>query len=128
MLDIGQQTAILFAKEGCQFLTIVDINHDPLERTKRLILNVAPDAQVRVAPYDISKEDEVEAVIYGTISQFGRIDYCANVAGITVLGPPTDQVSTAFFDRDQGVNFRGLFFCERAELRAMLQKEPLKSR
>ncbi|KAE8331449.1 hypothetical protein BDV39DRAFT_201100 [Aspergillus sergii] len=121
---IGQQTSILYAKEGCQRLTIADINSTALEHTQQLINSVAPAAQVLVRACDVSKEEEVEAMVDETVTRFGRIDYCANVAGISLLGPPTDQIATALFDRDQNINLRGLFFCERAELRAMLKQEP----
>ncbi|KAL6231989.1 hypothetical protein BDW75DRAFT_243417 [Aspergillus navahoensis] len=104
---IGRETALLYVKEGCQRITIADINRVPLEETRQQL------------------EAAVQAMVDGTVQQFGRIDYCANVAGITVLGPPTDRISTEFYDRDHNINLRGLFFCERAELQAMLKQGPL---
>jgi NAD(P)-dependent dehydrogenase (short-subunit alcohol dehydrogenase family) len=64
-------------------------------------------------------------MVDGTVEKFGRLDYACNVAGITVLGPGTAEITTKFFNQDNGINLRGLFFCERAELQVMLKQEPL---
>jgi len=122
---IGKQTAILYAKEGCSRISISDVNSVGLEATKKEIETVSEGVQVRSAICDVSDETAVQKMIDGTVAQFGRIDYCANIAGITVLGPPTAEITTSFFDKDQGINLRGLFFCERAELQVMLRQEPL---
>lgn len=92
------------------------------------MLDASPGVEVRTTICDNTNEQSVQAFIDGTIEQFGRLDYAANVAGITVLGPGTADITTEFWDRDHHVNLRGLFFCERAELRAMLRQETLVSR
>ncbi|KAF9886579.1 hypothetical protein FE257_011351 [Aspergillus nanangensis] len=125
---IGQQTALLYVKEGCRRITIADISRAGLVETHRLLEASSPDVRVRQVICDVSDEGAVQAMANGTVEQFGRLDYCANVAGITVLGPPTDRISTEFYDRDHNINLRGLFFCERAELQAMLKQEPLAHR
>ena len=83
---------------------------------------------MRSAICDVSDEISVQKMVDGTVEQFGRLDYCANIAGMIVLGPHTAEITTSFFDRDQGINLRGLFFCERAELQVMLKQEPTSSR
>jgi NAD(P)-dependent dehydrogenase (short-subunit alcohol dehydrogenase family) len=70
----------------------------------------------------------VQAFIDGAVERFGRIDYAANVAGITRLGPGTAELSNAGWDEDYAINLRGLFLCERAELQVMLRQEPLLSK
>jgi hypothetical protein len=52
--------------------------------------------------------------IAGGGSKFGRPGYCANVAGIIVPSPPTNQYSTAVFHMDEGIYLPGM------GLRAML--------
>ena len=61
------------------------------------------------------------------VDTFGRIDYCANSAGILRYGdtsvlPPED------FEIVYQVNLRGIFFCAKAEINAMLKQEPLTSK
>jgi NAD(P)-dependent dehydrogenase (short-subunit alcohol dehydrogenase family) len=75
----------------------------------------------------VSDEAAVQAFIDGTIERFGRVDYAANVAGVTRLGPGTAELSNAVWDEDYAINLKGLFLCERAELQAMLRQEPLLS-
>lgn len=125
---IGKETAKLFAKEGCQRITIADINATSLEETKKLIEAEYKGVQVKAFTVDITDEASVQAMVDGTVEAFGRVDYCANVAGIILLGPPTAEMSTAFFDKHYDVNLRGIFFCERAQLQAMLKQEPIKSK
>jgi len=122
---IGRETAKLYAKEGCKRLTIADLNEAGLEETKRLIEAENPDADVRIAVCNVTDEASVQSMVDGTVAQFGRVDYCANVAGMILLGVQTADMSTDFFEKHYQVNLRGLFFCERAELQAMLKQEPI---
>jgi NAD(P)-dependent dehydrogenase (short-subunit alcohol dehydrogenase family) len=101
------------------------LNASGLEETKKRIAAVNADATVRVAVCDVTSESSVVALIAGCVSQFGRLDYAANVAGMVLLGVQTADMSTEFFEKHYQVNLRGLFFCEREELRAMLKQEPL---
>jgi hypothetical protein len=52
--------------------------------------------------------------IAGGGSKFGHPGYCANVAGIIVPSPPTNQSCTAVFHMDEGIYLPGM------GLRAML--------
>lgn len=104
------------------------MNAAGLNETKQRIEEQYKDVAVHIAICDISNEDSVEELINGTVKKYGRLDYCANVAGITVLGVRTHEMETKFFEKNYEVNLKGLFFCERAQLRTMLKQEPLKSR
>lgn len=125
---IGRETAILYAKEGCKRISISDISADGLEKTRHIIESGYEGVSVRATKTDVSDEHAVQALLDGTVEQFGRIDYCANVAGIILLGQPTAEMTTGFFDKHHEVNLRGLFFCERAELQYMLKQDPLPSK
>lgn len=125
---IGRETAILYAKEGCKSVSIADLNSSGLEETKRMIESQCKEVTVRTAVCDISDEGSVQKMVDGTVEQFGRLDYCANVAGMILLGVQTAEMSTNFFDKHYQVNLRGLFFCERAELQVMLKQEALPSK
>ncbi|KAI9743077.1 MAG: hypothetical protein M1818_003372 [Claussenomyces sp. TS43310] len=125
---IGRATAILYAKEGCKSISISDLNQAGLDETKKVINENYAGATVRTTVCDISNEDSVQKLIDGTVEQFGRLDYCGNVAGIILLGAQTAEMATSFFDKHYEVNLRGLFFCERAELQVMMKQEPLTSK
>ena len=67
---------------------------------------------------DISKEDEVDALIKRVISECGRIDILVNNAGITVPGTML-EVTVRHWDLIMNVNLRGAFLCTRAVLPLM---------
>ncbi|EXJ77937.1 hypothetical protein A1O3_09096 [Capronia epimyces CBS 606.96] len=130
---IGRATSLLFAAEGCQRIVISDINEAGLEETKALIAEshggagagAGPD--VLAVPVDLRSESSVDSLVEKAVARFGRLDYCCNVAGI-VLGGGTAEVQTSDFELQYEVNLRGVFFCERAELRVLRQQEPLASK
>ncbi|OQU93621.1 hypothetical protein CLAIMM_00103 [Cladophialophora immunda] len=124
---MGRATAILFAKEGCKRICIADINAQGLEETKKMIEVVSDGVTVRTAVCDNTDEKQVQSMVDGCVQQFGRVDYATNIAGITILGPTTADMPTELWEKDNHTNLRGLFFCERSELKAMLNQEPLKS-
>lgn len=61
------------------------------------------------------------------LSWFGRIDYCANVAGIIKYGD-TAVLPVEDFDLVYQVNLRGIFLCAKAQINAMLKQEPITSK
>jgi NAD(P)-dependent dehydrogenase (short-subunit alcohol dehydrogenase family) len=74
---------------------------------------------------DLSSEEQVEGAIQKTVAAFGRLDYAVNNAAIASPFKVTHESTTADFDKVLGINLRGTWFCERAELRQMLKQEPL---
>lgn len=122
---IGRETAILFAKEGCETIAITDISEKGLAETKGLIESITNDASIKSYVCDVSDESAVQKMVDDIVENFGRLDYCANVAGIILLGVQTAKMETSFFDKHHNINLRGLFFCERAQLQQMLKQEPL---
>ena len=67
---------------------------------------------------DISKEDEVDALVKRVISECGHIDILVNNAGITVPGTML-EVTVRHWDLIMNVNLRGTFLCTRAVLPLM---------
>lgn len=78
-----------------------------------------------VTKVDVSKRDQVEAWIAGIVSQFGRLDCAANVAGI--IGPNHSVGSIADLEDDEwerilSVNLTGCMYSLRAELKVIADK------
>lgn len=86
-----------------------------------------PELEVLEVVCDVSSEADVVAMVQRTTETFGRLDYAVNCAGI--LGPlkPTAGYEGNEWDRVQGINNRGVFFCVREELRVMETQEPLEA-
>ncbi|KIM94680.1 hypothetical protein OIDMADRAFT_45623 [Oidiodendron maius Zn] len=123
---IGRATAKLFAARGCKKVIISDLNLEGMEQVKSAIEQEHKDVNVLVVLTNVRDEASVEDLISKAIEKFGRIDYCCNVAGITLSGSTVDT-TTADFTLQYEILLRGVFFCERAELRAMLKQDRLAS-
>lgn len=81
-----------------------------------------PDAQVVAIKTDVSNEEQVKALVAGTVEKFGRIDYAVNCAGIG-LGAPFAEMPTETWDKTIGVNERGVFMCMREEIAQMIKQD-----
>ncbi|OQV04951.1 hypothetical protein CLAIMM_09761 [Cladophialophora immunda] len=123
---IGRATAILFAARGCQRIVLTDKNLDGLHETQTMIRQRYQSVSALVVQTDVRDERSVQELVAHAVSEFGRIDYCCNVAGITLAGE-TAESTTADFELQYQINLRGVYFCERAELQAMLKQDSLTS-
>ena len=117
----------MFATEGCQRVVIADLDNTALDQVKAEILQIAPDTKVLEVAFDVKSETSVQNAINKALRTFGRIDYCANVAGIIRFGD-TSILPVSDFEEVYQVNLRGTFLCAKAEIAAMLQQEPLQSK
>lgn len=124
---IGRATVRLLAAEGCQKIIIADLNYIALEELSAEILSKHRDVTVKPILVDVKNEASVLDMVDRGISTFGRIDYCANVAGIIRFGD-SSILRVNDFDDVLGVNLRGTFLCAKAEIIAMQRQEPLSSR
>jgi len=91
---------------------------DRLNRPVYLIRMTRP-GPVRYIRADVSIEDDVQALVDGTVKIFGKLDVAVNNAGLTgsrgPLATQTLEAYNAVFD----TNVRGVFFCLKHELRVM---------
>ncbi|PYH70012.1 SDR family NAD(P)-dependent oxidoreductase [Aspergillus vadensis CBS 113365] len=124
---IGAATAKAFASAGCERIAITDLNPASLDQTREAILASCPQTRLLVKAGDISDESFVESFISEVVDAFGRLDYAVNCAGILGDAMRTTETSTAVFDHINNINYRGAWFCSRAELRQMVAQDPLPS-
>lgn len=101
----GKATAVLFAREGASVLG-VDISLAAVEETKGIIDQEGGDCTVHEV--DVSKSDEVKAMVERCIQTYGRIDILHNNVGIIVVGGPV-ETSEETWDRVNAVNLKSMF-------------------
>ncbi|MNZ46365.1 Glucose 1-dehydrogenase [compost metagenome] len=85
---IGKQTAIKFACKGDQ-VVVADFNQQLGEETVAQIIKDGGEAIF--VKTDVSKYEEVEALVEKTVATYGRIDVMFNNAGIGRVTPVLDQ-------------------------------------
>ena len=113
---IGRASALNFAKQGAH-LVIADTNDEGAQ-------NVVIEAkeygkECHFVHCDVSKPDQVQALIDTCVDRFGRIDYAFNNAGIE-----GDSATTADYDEDAwhhviSVNLTGVWLCMKYQLQQM---------
>lgn len=124
---MGAAIAKSFAQEGCKKIAITDMNRDLLDDTRRVIVGKHTDVQVVAVVGDISDENFVDSFFAQVVQEMGRISYAVNCAGIMGNNKNSTSTSTADFDRINSINYRGCWLSSRAELKYMVQQEPLQS-
>ncbi len=114
---IGRATAISFAKKGAK-VVIADWIED--DETLSLIKKVGGEAIF--VKCDVSKEADVKKMIDLSISNFERIDFAFNNAGIEGIQGNTAECSDENWDKTIGVNLKGIWLCMKYELPHMVKE------
>src|SRR3954452_9908376 len=70
---------------------------------------------------DVSNEDDVVRMVGEAAEGLGGLDILVNNAGIQI-SRPSEELSSADFDRVLGVNLRGSFMCAREAIRHFLDE------
>ncbi|OGE54984.1 hypothetical protein PENARI_c005G02996 [Penicillium arizonense] len=120
---IGKATALQYAADDCQRIVIADINFDDLMEVEMLIKQQYQGVEIKRIAVDVRDQASVETMVQEAVKTFGRIDYCANVAGIIRFGDTT-VLPIEDFDLVYQVNLRGIFLCTKAQINQMLHQEP----
>ena len=114
---IGRQTALRFAGEGAR-VVVADRNRGAGEETQRLLEDRG--AEALYVPVDVSKPEQTQAMVEQTLSRFGQLDVLVNAAAILIRTPPLAEVEERDWDMMMDVNLKGLFFCCKYAIPAML--------
>jgi len=76
--------------------------------------------EARAYPTDVSDRAQVDAAFEGVIRDFGRLDIVVNNAGISRVGPHTQDVTDEEWHDSIAVMQTGVFYCMRAAGRIMV--------
>lgn len=112
---IGRATAEVLAGAGAN-VVCGDIDSTGAEETVRLVTEAGGKAVAQ--PVDVSSRSSVDALVDRAVSEFGRLDVMANVAGIASDGLLT-EASESELDKVIGVNLKGVLFGCQAAIRVM---------
>jgi NAD(P)-dependent dehydrogenase (short-subunit alcohol dehydrogenase family) len=115
---IGQATAILFAQEGAD-VVVTDLDLSEAEETAAAAKKIGRRAIAIAA--DISKPDEVSAMVDRAIDVFEGIDILVNNAGVgkVPVRSALELEDMEAWDKVMAINVRGTFQCSQRVARWM---------
>ena len=114
---IGRATALAFAASGAAVL-VSDVNDAGGAETVAQI--VAVGGKARFQHCDVSRSDDVRAMVSAAVEAFGGLDYALNNAGINVL--TSNEYDDDVWERSIGINLSGVMRCMREEAEVMLAR------
>lgn len=113
---------VAFAESLAEAGANVELAARRLDRLKEVARNLEVHG-VKARPFqcDVSKEEEVKAMVDDVVDNFGRLDIIVNNAGVASMSPAT-EMSLDDWNRVVSVNLTGVFLCARTAARQMIKQ------
>ncbi|HXY91550.1 MAG TPA: SDR family oxidoreductase [Acidimicrobiia bacterium] len=116
---IGRAAALVLAREGAS-VVVADIDDAGGAETVGLVEDAGGVASF--VHTDVSRADEVEAMVHHAVSTFGGLDCALNNAGMGTGGQPIADHPLPEWERAIGVMLTGVFLGMKYEIPAMLAR------
>jgi 3-oxoacyl-[acyl-carrier protein] reductase len=114
---IGRATALELARLGAD-IAVAELDAGAgADKTAALVQDAGRRAVV--IPTDVTKRDQLAAMVERTLAAFGRIDVLVNNAGI-YRAAPTLEVTEEHWDAIMTINAKAVFFASQAVLPTMI--------
>jgi NAD(P)-dependent dehydrogenase (short-subunit alcohol dehydrogenase family) len=115
---MGRAVAMALAAEGAR-VVVAEVDATAGREAAGAIADAGGRALSVTA--DISQVDDVRALFKQTMDEFGTVDILVNNAGIGIPKPLLEYTE-ADWDRQLGVNLKGMFFATQEAARVMIPK------
>lgn len=116
---IGRACALMLAQAGAQ---VVVSDWVPQGGAETVAAILAAGGQALFVRADVADAGQVEALVRTVLAGFGRLDVAVNSAGIFGKIAPLVEHDAADFERVIGINLKGVFFCMKYQIGAMLEQ------
>jgi glucose 1-dehydrogenase len=116
-MGMGEATARLFARARAN-VVVADFNVEKGQAVTDSI--VADGGAAAFVATDVSKADQVEAMVAFAVSTYGRLDGAVNNAALTPDNGLSADFDEAYWDRLMAVDLKGTALCMKYELRQFL--------
>lgn len=116
---MGQQIAILFAKEGAK-VVVADLNLEAGQKTVELVEKEHGTGLAVVA--NVTKQEDIENMINQAIEAFGTLDILVNNAGIMDNFVPAGELTDELWDKVFAINTTGVMRATREALHIFEEK------
>ena len=114
---IGRASAMAFAASGAAVL-VSDVNDAGGTDTVAQI--TAAGGRARFQHCDVSRSDDVKAMVASAVDAFGGLDFAFNNAGVNSLA--ANEYEDEVWERSIGINLSGVMRCMREEAEVMLPR------
>ena len=115
---IGRATALACAREGAK-VAVADIMVAGGEETAQLVKDAGGEAIFITA--DMTKADQLEAMVKTVVDTYGRLDCAHNNAGIEGALGKTANYDEAEWDKVIAIDLTGVWLCMKYEIPEMLK-------
>ena len=112
---IGRAAALAFAASDAS-VVVSDVQEDRGEETVKLITEQGGKAIFQRC--NVADEADVKGLVERAVSEYGRLDYAFNNAGINDI--QKDEYDKDVWEQSLSVNLTGVMLCMKAESEAML--------
>jgi NAD(P)-dependent dehydrogenase (short-subunit alcohol dehydrogenase family) len=113
---LGRAIALAFAAEGAR-VVVAGRGAAPIEETAALIEAAGGTAAAFTA--DVSRAEDVTALVAHTVERFGRLDIAVNNAGVFRGGTPVADLPVEDWQTLLDINVTGVLHALQAEIRQM---------
>lgn len=113
---IGRATALALARDGARVL-VADRDGAGAQSVAKAIAELGGEA--RASETDVSRPEQVAAMLRAALEAFGRLDCAVNGAGILATPALLHDLALDQWERTLAVNLTGVFLCMQHELRVM---------
>jgi NAD(P)-dependent dehydrogenase (short-subunit alcohol dehydrogenase family) len=114
---IGRATAIAFARHGAH---VVVSGRRKAEGEESVAMVEKVGGKGLFVQADVSREEDVAALVDRTVDHFGRLDIAFNNAGVVARGPIT-EITAENYEYIFGINVRGVAFSMKYQIATMLK-------
>jgi NAD(P)-dependent dehydrogenase (short-subunit alcohol dehydrogenase family) len=114
---IGFAAAEAFAQAGAS-VVLADVKEDKVQEAAQRLS--ARGFRTQAVVCDVRDTGQIQSMIDLTVSTFGRLDTAFNNAGVITESIEILDTSDEEFERIIAINLRGLWHCQKAEIRQMV--------
>ena len=117
---LGRGIAQELAEAGAD-VAVLEINAESAETAAQELAQLG--VRSRAYPTDVARREQVDAAFEAVVRDFGRLDVVVNNAGISRVGPHTQDVTDEDWHDSIAVMQTGVFYCMRAAGRIMVPQK-----
>jgi NAD(P)-dependent dehydrogenase (short-subunit alcohol dehydrogenase family) len=115
---LGRASAIAFATAGAK-VVVADVDEVGGEETAAEVFEQT-GGEASFVRADVSRAEDVEAMVATTVERYGRVDCALNNAGTTGTGASTADYPLDDWERTLAINLTGVFLCLKYEIPQMI--------